>query len=109
VLVRLRRHAEAAAACRELLADVRRAGMTAQVWTTLRLVAELLADLGEPAAAAAILLAADADPLAPVVFGPDRERHDRIRAAATGPATGPAPAGLGDTMAFALAALSRHH
>jgi predicted ATPase/DNA-binding SARP family transcriptional activator len=105
VLVRLRRDAEAAAACRELLADVRRAGMTAQVWTTLRLVAELLADLGEPAAAAAILAAADADPLAPVVFGPDLERHDRIRAAATGRA----PAGLGDTVAFALAALGRHH
>ncbi|MEU4423834.1 BTAD domain-containing putative transcriptional regulator [Actinoplanes sp. NPDC024001] len=106
VLIRLRRHREAVVACREVIAAVRSAGMTAQVWTMLRLTAELLADLGEARAAAMIVRAADADPLAPAVMGPDRDRLARLR---TGPEE-PLPGG-GDAAsitAFALAALARH-
>ncbi|GAA0799633.1 AfsR/SARP family transcriptional regulator [Spirilliplanes yamanashiensis] len=106
VLIRLGRHPEAVAACRELIAGLRRTGMTAQTWTTLRLTAELLGGLGDAGAAAAVLAAGEADPLAPAVYGPDAERHARLRAAALVPAD--APAGLAQTVAYALAALDRH-
>ncbi|SNY73548.1 AfsR/SARP family transcriptional regulator [Paractinoplanes atraurantiacus] len=99
VLIRLGRHKEAAEACREAIAAVRAAGMTAQLWTLLRLTAELLADRGDHAAAAAIVAAADADPYAPAVMGPDRDRLERLRAAATPPET--------DAAEFALARLQQ--
>jgi predicted ATPase/DNA-binding SARP family transcriptional activator len=102
VLIRLGRRAEAVDACRRTLPAVRAAGMTAQVWTMLRLTAELLAGLGETEAAAAIVTAADTDPYAPAVMGPDRDRQARIRAAAQ--AQVPAPA---DPAGFALAALGQ--
>ncbi len=105
VLIRLGRRREAVDACRRTLAAVRAAGMTAQVWTMLRLIAELLAGLGEPETAAAILAAADADPFAPAVMGPDRDRQASIRDAVRTPA--PAPAGPAETAEFALAALDR--
>jgi hypothetical protein len=73
--------------------------MTAQVWTVLRLTAELLAALGDPAAAAAIVAAVDTDPYAPAVMGPDRDRLARLRGAALPPP--------GDVAAFAVAALDR--
>ncbi|MEU8818636.1 BTAD domain-containing putative transcriptional regulator [Actinoplanes sp. NPDC048796] len=99
VLIRLGRHDEAADACREAIAAVRAAGMTAQLWTLLRLTAELLADRGDHAAAAAIVAAADADPYAPAVMGPDRDRLERLRAAGALPAA--------DAADFALARLQQ--
>jgi predicted ATPase/DNA-binding SARP family transcriptional activator len=42
VLIRLGRQADAIAACAEQIVSLRRVGMTAQVWTMLRLTAELL-------------------------------------------------------------------
>jgi predicted ATPase/DNA-binding SARP family transcriptional activator len=108
VLIRLGRHADAITACREQIVALRRIGMTAQVWTILRLTAELLGELGDLEAAVTILDAADADPLAPVVLGPDLRRHAdlRARAGALPPrrAYGDAPA----VSAVALAALARH-
>ncbi|MEV6491249.1 BTAD domain-containing putative transcriptional regulator [Actinoplanes sp. NPDC051633] len=92
----------AAGACAEVLERVHAAGMTAQVWTVLRLVAELLAGLGEPDAAASIIAAADADPLAPAVMGPDLERHERLRIPGTRP---PGPGDVPAVTEYALAAL----
>ena len=57
VLIRLRRHEQAVAACDEVVLAVRDANMTAQVWTMLRLIAELLADLGDPETAAVLVRA----------------------------------------------------
>ena len=120
VLIRLGRHPEALAACRRLVVASTEAGMMAQAWTILRLTAELLASLGDPLTAVAVLDAAERNPLAPVVFGPDVRRHEAIRAQAartTGTAgtartagtTG--TAGTGDTAAvraaMVLAALDR--
>jgi hypothetical protein len=98
LLIRLGRTDDAVDACRRTLVAVRAAGMTAQVWTMLRLTAELLAGLGDPQSAAAIVAAADADPYAPVVMGPDRDRQSRLRGTAEAPA---------DAAAFALAALGQ--
>jgi hypothetical protein len=106
VLIRLGRQADAIAACAEQIVSLRRVGMTAQVWTMLRLTAELLGSLGDVDTAVAILDAADADPLAPAVMGPDRERQARLRASRHTP-----PHGYGDavdTSALALGALDRY-
>ncbi|MDI6102579.1 BTAD domain-containing putative transcriptional regulator [Actinoplanes sp. NEAU-A12] len=96
VLIRLGRRAEAITACREVIVAVRDANMTAQVWTMVRLSAELLADLGDAEIAAALVAAADADPFAPAVMGPDRIRLDAIRAAvaAAPPLAGGMPAAV---------------
>ncbi|MFB4314964.1 BTAD domain-containing putative transcriptional regulator [Actinomadura sp. 21ATH] len=106
VLIRLKRHKDAVAACREVIGEVRETGMTAQVWTILRLTAELLADLGDAGTAAMIVTAADADPLAPAVMGPDRERLARLRAVA--PSARPGDGGSAAVAERALAALARH-
>ncbi|GIE31688.1 hypothetical protein Ait01nite_047330 [Actinoplanes italicus] len=87
-LIRLGRRTEAVAACRSALAAVRSANMTAQVWTMIRLIAELLAALGDRESAAALVAAADADPMAPAVMGPDRERLAALRAATPSPGCG---------------------
>jgi hypothetical protein len=105
VLIRLGRHAEAAAACRDALVAVRAAGMAAQVWTALRLSAELLADLGRTDAAASIVAAADADPFAPAVMGADLARHARIRRPGARP---PGGGGAAATVEFTLAELAVH-
>jgi predicted ATPase/DNA-binding SARP family transcriptional activator len=52
---------------RALLGDWRRAGHWTQMWTTLRNLAVLLAEAGEPEAAALIVAAADAAPEAALV------------------------------------------
>jgi hypothetical protein len=78
LLIRLGRHAEARASCRELLGDLRRLGMWAQLWTTVRLTAELLIALDDPWPAATLLAAADGDPLAPAVAGGEDERRRRL-------------------------------
>lgn len=75
VLIRLGRHADAARACRGLLDNLPRMGMWPQVWTVLRLTAELLVAVDDPEPAAVLLAAGDADPLAPPVLGADRERQ----------------------------------
>ncbi len=107
VLIRLGRRGAAVTACREAIAAVRDAGMTAQVWTILRLTAELLGDLGETRAAGVIVAAADASPYAPAVMGPDRDRIVRLRAGAPGLP----PPGSGDSASpaeYALATLERY-
>jgi hypothetical protein len=83
VLIRMGRHDEAVEACRRTIVHVRAAGMTAQLWTMLRLTAELLGDLGQTEAAAVLVAAADDDPYAPAVMGPDVERLARLRAEVT--------------------------
>ncbi|MQA16941.1 MAG: hypothetical protein GEV09_23260 [Pseudonocardiaceae bacterium] len=77
----------------------------------MRRAAELLADLDDPEPAAALLAAADRDPLAPPVLGADRARYDRLWQRVTGDATRPTPrppAGRAEAVAHALAALDRH-
>lgn len=61
-----------------LLDRWRRTATWPQLWTTLRLVAELLAET-DPAVALVILEAADRDPAAPTLAGDDRERVARVR------------------------------
>ena len=104
-LIRLGRHARAAAACREAIVAVRVAGMTAQIWTALRLAAELLAGLGRAEAAAAIVAAADADPLAPAVMGPDVARQARLRRPDARP---PGGGDLAAAAEYTLAELAAH-
>lgn len=79
VLIRLGRNQEAAQRCHRLIGSLRDLGMWPQLWTTLRLSAELLANLGDRAAAARLLAAADADPLAPPVLGAERDRYAELR------------------------------
>jgi hypothetical protein len=78
-LIRSGRRASAVDACRQLIDTLRAAGMWPQVWTTLRLVAELLADLDDPAPAAVLLASAEADPRAPAVLNADRVRQHELR------------------------------
>ena len=56
-----------------------RTGSWTQQWTTLRNVAELLAQCGRDADAALLLAAADADPDAPAVVGADAARLSACR------------------------------
>ncbi|BBH67371.1 hypothetical protein ACTI_40560 [Actinoplanes sp. OR16] len=103
VLIRLGRRKQAADACRETITAVRDVNMTAQLWTVLRLTAELLSDCGDRESAAVIVRAAEADALAPAVMGPDRDRLARLRDAV------PSPRGFSDTASvcgYALQALA---
>ncbi len=78
-LIRTGRRGQAADACRQVIRTLRSAGMWPQVWTAVRLAAELLADLDDPEPAATLLAAADADPLAPTVLADERSRQRRVR------------------------------
>ena len=78
-LLRTGRRGPAADACRQVIHTLRAAGMWPQVWTTVRLAAELLADLDDPEPAATLLAAADADPLAPAVLADERARRRRVQ------------------------------
>jgi predicted ATPase len=78
-LLRTGRRGPAADACRQLLHTLRSAGMWPQVWTTVRLAAELLAHLDDPEPAATLLAAADTDPLAPAVLADERARQRKVR------------------------------
>jgi hypothetical protein len=85
VLIRLGRGREAATACRASIGRLRTSGMWPQLWTALRLTAELLGGLGGPgdhATAALLLAAAEHDPVAPAVAGADVDRRDALWAAA---------------------------
>ncbi|WP_164842655.1 BTAD domain-containing putative transcriptional regulator [Actinoplanes solisilvae] len=103
VLIRTGRHDEAIEACRETIVRVRAAGMTAQLWTMLRLVAELLGDLGDATAAALLVAAADDDPYAPAVMGLDRDRLARLRLDAA-----ELPPKPDDVAGYALTLLASH-
>ncbi|WP_203987225.1 BTAD domain-containing putative transcriptional regulator [Virgisporangium aurantiacum] len=81
VLIRSGRGAEAARACRASVDRLRTSGMWPQLWTALRLTAELLVALGDLTTAASLLAAAERDPLAPAVVGPDRTRQAALWAA----------------------------
>jgi hypothetical protein len=78
VLVR-GRPAEAGAHLAVLLERWRRSATWPQLWTTLRLVAQLLADHGSDDVAALILLAADRDASAPRLAGDDLARDEALR------------------------------
>jgi predicted ATPase/DNA-binding SARP family transcriptional activator len=106
-LIRLGRLAEAVGDCRTVLLAVRSANMTAQVWTMIRLIAELLAALGDAEPAAALATAADADPLAPAVMGRDRDRLAALRTAAAAPAPVAGPAAAADLALHYLTAAGR--
>ncbi|WP_289017254.1 BTAD domain-containing putative transcriptional regulator [uncultured Ornithinimicrobium sp.] len=62
-----------------LLRDLHRTGSWAQIWTMLRVLAELLADEGSSADAAFLLGAAERDPSAPPLMGEDVARHAELR------------------------------
>lgn len=82
VLVRHRPAAEALEHLPGLVDRWRRSATWTQLWTTLRLVAELLVTQGDPATAALVLGAADRDPAAPLLTGADlarrRQLHDLL-------------------------------
>ncbi|KUG53388.1 hypothetical protein AVL62_00890 [Serinicoccus chungangensis] len=62
-----------------LLRDLQRTGSWAQIWTMLRVLAELLLEEGEASGAAFLLGAAEQDPSAPPLMGEDIARHAAIR------------------------------
>lgn len=81
-LVRLGRHHEALRVFPDLLHQLRRRGGWPQLWTSLRILAELLEALGRPHDAA--LLLASADPSAPKVTGDDIPRYRELQRRITG-------------------------
>ncbi|MDG4823266.1 BTAD domain-containing putative transcriptional regulator [Asanoa sp. WMMD1127] len=100
VLIRLGRSAEAASSCRRSLSSLRSSGMWPQLWTMLRLSAELLVSSGSAEVAAVLLAAGERDPLAPAVHPPEQRRHDELWSVIA--------AGLGvDGVAAARAAAAR--
>jgi len=74
-LTRLGRHGEALVLFPALLDQARREGNWPQLWTSLRILAELLASLDRHEIAALLLTAAREAPSAPAVSGPDVDRH----------------------------------
>ena len=83
-LVRLGRHDEALRVFPDLLHQLRRRGGWPQLWTSLRILAELLAELGRPHDAALLLASASADPSAPPVTGDDIPRYRELQRRITG-------------------------
>jgi len=83
-LVRLGRHHEALQVFPGLLQQLRRRSGWPQLWTTLRILAELLEALGRPHDAAALLASASADPSAPPVTGDDIPRYRELQHRITG-------------------------
>ncbi|MQA16969.1 MAG: hypothetical protein GEV09_23400 [Pseudonocardiaceae bacterium] len=77
-LTRLGRGAEALDVVGPLLERWLRLAVWPQLWTTLRILAELLADNDLPETAALLLAAADHAPSAPAVTGDDAERYRRL-------------------------------
>jgi len=62
-----------------LLEQQQLGGRWATLWNTLRILAELLARLGDNDEAALLLAAAEQARTAPVPFGHDAERYQRLR------------------------------
>ncbi len=89
-LTRLGRRDEALKDLPVLLCELLRAGNWPQLWTALRIGAELLEPVGEAETAALVLAAAQAAVSAPAVTGADVARHrelaERIRHRIGGPA-----------------------
>jgi len=79
VLVRSGRPGGAVELADRLLGDLLRWGAWVQAWTTVRLLAELFADVGRPAEAAYLLGAAAAAPEAPPPMGLDVPRYAALR------------------------------
>ena len=78
-LVRLGRHHEALQVFPDLLHQLRRRGGWPQLWTSLRILAELLEALGRPQDAALLLASASTDPSAPPVTGDDIPRYRELQ------------------------------
>ena len=78
-LVRLGRHDEALRVFPDLLEQLRRRGGWPQLWTSLRILAELLQALGRPHDAALLLASASLDPSAPPVTGDDVPRYSELQ------------------------------
>lgn len=74
-LVRLDRHAEALDLAGPLLHDELRTGSWPQIWTTVRVLGELLVALDRVETAALLLAATRVAPAAPAVKGADLERY----------------------------------
>ncbi len=83
-LVRLGRHDEALRVFPDLLHQLRRRGGWPQLWTSLRILAELLAELDRPHDAALLLASANIDPSAPPVTGDDISRYRELQRQITG-------------------------
>lgn len=98
-LTRTGRAAEALQLARTLLELQRRAGHWPQLWTTLRILAELFAAAGRPDAAELVLAAAETAESAPGLAGPDVERYRVLRATVR--------EGLGADRAHRIATLAR--
>lgn len=79
-LTRLDEHDEALALVAPLLHDELRTGSWPQVWTTMRIFAELLTALGRVETAALLLAAARTAPAAPTIKGDDVERYRALDA-----------------------------
>jgi predicted ATPase/DNA-binding SARP family transcriptional activator len=78
-LVRLGRHDEALRVFPDLLHQLRRRGGWPQLWTSLRILAELLEAFGRPQDAALLLASASVDPSAPPVTGDDIPRYRELQ------------------------------
>ena len=115
LLIRTEQLDQAAELAPDVIAGCCRTGMWPQAWIVARLCAELLAAWKQPLAAAVLIDAADTDPNAPTLAGPDLDRvrlirrqcaealtHDQRRQVAER-ASGLAPS---DLPAFIAAALS---
>ncbi len=76
-LTRLAHHDQALALFPPLLDQARRDGNWPQLWTALRILAELLTALGQPQAAA-LLPAAPHAPSAPAVTGEDVQHYRQL-------------------------------
>jgi predicted ATPase/DNA-binding SARP family transcriptional activator len=83
-LVRLGRHDEALRVFPDLLHQLRRRGGWPQLWTSLRILAELLAELDRPQDAALLLASASTDPSAPPATGDDIPRYRELQRRITG-------------------------
>ena len=78
-LVRLGRHEEALRVFPDLLHQLRRRGGWPQLWTSLRILAELLEALEHPYEAALLLASASLDPSAPPATGDDVARYRELQ------------------------------
>jgi predicted ATPase/DNA-binding SARP family transcriptional activator len=78
-LVRLGRHDQALRVFPELLHQLRRRRGWPQLWTSLRILAELLEALGRPHDAALLLASASLDSAAPTVSGDDIPRYYQLQ------------------------------
>ena len=77
-LTRLGRNSEAVALFPPLLDQAYRDGNWPQLWTALRILAELLVSLDRHETAAVLLAAARQSPSAPALSGPDIDRYQRL-------------------------------